>query len=89
MRLHDQPRDFVFFVGNDLLRKEMGKRQVGQGKLRGDAFLRRLRRQTGQHISAAQGRGPGQQLAQAGEGVAYVAETVSETHAVRPIAPSE
>ena len=70
VRVDDQPRDFVGFIGHDLLVEKMRERQVGQRKLRGYALLGRVRGDAGEHVSAAQGSGFGQQIAQIGEGVA-------------------
>ena len=69
MRVDNQPRDFVVFIGHYCFFKEVRERQIGQRKLRRHALFGRLRSHPGQHIAAAQRRGLGQQFAQSGKGV--------------------
>ena len=81
MRVHDQPRHFVVFVGNHLLRQEVREGKIGEGILRGHALLRRTRRQAGKRVAAAQRRCLGQQFAQIRKAVALIADTVCKSHA--------
>ena len=64
VRVDDEARDFVGFVGDDLLVEEMRQRQIGEGELRGDALLGGCGGDAGELVAGARGRGLGQQLAQ-------------------------
>jgi hypothetical protein len=80
MRVHNQARDFVRFVGDDVLGEEVGEGQISQGKLGRHALLGRFSRNTGQHVSAAQRCRFREQFAQAVERVTDVADGVGKRH---------
>ena len=80
VRVHNQPRHFVGLVRHYLLIAKVLERQVGQRALRRHALFRARGRHAGQHIAAAQGRGLGQQLAQAAKCVAPAADGVGKDH---------
>ena len=82
MGIDNQAGDLVCLVRDHLFVEKVSQRQVGQGKLRRHALLGRPGGEAGQHISAAQGRGPGQQRTQIVKLVADVADGVGEGHAV-------
>ena len=60
----DKARDLVVFVGNDRFVEELGERKIGERHLRGDAFGCAGGGYSGQFISAARRRRPGEQRAQ-------------------------
>ena len=80
MRVHDQPRHFVGFVGYDLLLEEMRQRHIGQRELRRHALAGRVRRNAGQQVAAAQRSRLGQQVLQVSECVANPVYGVREGH---------
>ena len=79
----DESRDFVGFIGDDLLGEEMREGQIGKGGLGGDAFFGGLRGEAGKDVAAAQGRGLGKEFAQMVEGVANGADGVGKGHALQ------
>ena len=86
MAIHDQPRDFIRFIGNHGVVQKMRQRQVGQRALSRDPLGRALGRDAGQCVARAGRRGARQQRPQIREPVLCAADTLNETHA-HPLAP--
>jgi len=78
--VHDQARDFVIFVGNDGLVKELLERDVGKGDPRGHHLLGALGGDPGKAVTGARRRGFGQEIAKVVEDIARVTDGVPIDH---------
>ena len=70
VRIQNEAGDVVLFVGNDGFIQKYGQGKVGQGHLRRDPFLGRLRRNACQCVARPERRGLGQQCLEIGKVIA-------------------
>jgi hypothetical protein len=75
MRVHNQARNFIDLIGDDLLTKERPKRQVGECKLSRHASFFRLRGHPCQKVAAPQRRRLRHQRSEIGEVMALSSDS--------------
>ena len=83
MGIENEPGDFVVLIGDDRFGKEIRQWQVGKGELRRHALLGGRRGEAYKLVSAARGRGFGEEFAKIREGVSDAADGVRKRHAAR------
>ncbi len=76
VRIQDQPRDLVGFVGDQRIGQNRGQGRVGERHLRRHPLGGGIGGQSGERIARAERRRPRQQRAQVGEDVACAADAV-------------